>query len=263
MGDLASSANHHAIGQRLAKDEIHVWNLKPEPEADLAEYSRLLGPDERERAGRFRLPHLTHDYTVDHGRMRLILSGYAGLAPEDIVFSMNKFGKPGLANPEAADQAGRLRFNLSHTEGHTLLAICLDATIGVDVERVRAMNDWPAIAQSHFSPLEIAALYDTIDSDRQDAFYRCWTRKEAFLKAHGLGLSIPLDSFAVSLTPEEFPALLSCAWDHEEIGRWSFFALNPGPDFVGALAIQKGDWQLCSFSWEMYSSGERQKQHFK
>ncbi|MBV8114245.1 MAG: 4'-phosphopantetheinyl transferase superfamily protein [Silvibacterium sp.] len=222
--------------------------MKPEPDAELEPYSRLLGAEERDRAARFRFPHLTHRFIVDHGRVRLILGACSEIAPEDIAFAVNEYGKPELANPGATGP-GRLRFNLSHTEGLTLLALCLDADLGVDVEAVRAMNDLELIAESHFSSREIAALRAVDPVDRERAFFRCWTRKEAFLKAHGRGLSIPLDSFAVSLAAEALPALLECRWDPEEIQRWSLLSLDPGPNFVSALAIRLGDWRICWLDW--------------
>jgi 4'-phosphopantetheinyl transferase len=239
-----------ADGRRLARGEVHIWKLQSAPGADLAQYTSLLSPEERDRAARFRFPHLRRSFIVDHGRMRLVLAAYTGIAPEDLFFAVNEFGKPELTNPEAADLPGRLRFNLSHTEGLTLLALCLDADLGVDVEPLRPMKDLELVAQSHFSPREIAALGAVDAWEKQRAFFYCWTRKEAFLKARGRGLSIPLDSFAVSLTADDPPALLECRWDPEEIGRWSLFSLEPGQDFAGALAIQRGDWRICWFEWE-------------
>ena len=111
------------------------------------------------------------------------------------------------------------------------------------------MDDWAGIARSHFSPQENAALHSTAESDRQIAFFRCWTRKEAFLKADGQGLSKPLDSFAVSLAPEEFPELLSCEWDSRETLRWSLVSLTLDPGFIGALAIERRDWKIRCFDW--------------
>jgi 4'-phosphopantetheinyl transferase len=171
------------------------------------------------------------------------------MAPEDIAFNVNKFGKPELANAAASGPEGRLRFNLSHTKGLTLLALCLGADVGVDTEAVRSMADLELIAESHFSESESAALQAIDPAERQRAFFRCWTRKEAFLKAHGRGLSIPLDSFAVSLAEEETPALLECRWDPAETMRWSLFSLDAEPDFIGALAIERGDWRISVFKW--------------
>ena len=229
---------------RPGDNEVHIWRLEPEPLVDLARYSDLLSKDEQQRAARFRFPDLTRNFIVDHGRMRLILGAYAGLAPRDLVFTFNEFGKPELENEPAS-----LRFNLSHTKGLSLLALCLHSPIGIDAEAVRPMDDWSGIAQSHFSQSEISALNETAESDRQNAFFRCWTRKEAFLKAHGRGLSIPLDSFAVSLDREGAPALLECKWDQEETKRWSFFSLELGAHFAGALAVRGHGWRVRHFDW--------------
>ena len=229
---------------RLEENEVHIWRLEPEPLVDLSRYSDLLSSDEQQRAARFRFPHLTRNFIVDHGRMRLILGAYTGVAPRDLGFAFNEFGKPELANDSTS-----LRFNLSHTNGLSLLALCLDSPVGIDVEAVRPMDDWSDIAQSHFSQSEITALQETAEADRQNAFFRCWTRKEAFLKAHGRGLSIPLDSFAVGLDREERPALLECKWDPEETKRWSFLSLDFGAQFAGALAVRRRNWKVRHFDW--------------
>jgi 4'-phosphopantetheinyl transferase len=228
---------------RPGDNEVHIWRLEPEPVVDLSGYSDLLSRDEQQRAARFRFPHLTRNFIVDHGRMRLILGAYTGLAPRDLIFDFNEFGKPELSNYAS------LRFNLSHTNGLSLLALCLDSPVGIDVEAVRPMDDWRDIAKSHFSHSEIVAMQETAESDQQNAFFRCWTRKEAFLKAHGHGLSIALDSFAVSLDREGTPALLECKWEPEETKRWSFVSLDLGSQFAGALAVEGNNWRVRYFDW--------------
>jgi len=238
-----------AIGPHLPQlalddGEVHIWRLQPESAADLSRYSQLLSHEEQDRASRFHHPHLTRNFVVDHARLRLILGTYTRSSPADLVFTANKFGKPELANP-----ASSFRFNLSHTEGISLLAVCRDSPVGIDVEAARPMNDWRNVADCHFAPQELTALLDTPGFDRQNAFFRCWTRKEAFLKAHGRGLSIALDSFAVSVANEDFPQLLECAWDRNEIERWSLFSLDLGPQFIGALAILRSEWKIRSFDW--------------
>jgi 4'-phosphopantetheinyl transferase len=257
MDKIVSEERNPFVGRRLEKNEVHIWRLEPEPSVDLSRYFGLLDGNERDRAQRFRFPHLTRSFIVDHGRLRLILGAYAGLNPEELVFVTNEFGKPEIANTEHAKQAGSLRFNLSHTAGLTLLAVCLDAPLGVDVEAVRPMSDWQEVARSHFSPREIAALHSAPVPDRQNAFFRCWTRKEAFLKANGHGLSMPLDSFTVSLTLGESPALLACAWDPGETSRWSLVSLSLGPEFAGALAIQRGEWKIQFLDWAAQTGSNR------
>lgn len=242
MGNFLPAAE--ALRLCLEKNEVHIWRLEPQPAIDVSRYLELLSEEERERAARFRFPHLTHSFIVDHGRMRLILGAYAQLAPQKLEFNFNEFGKPDLANCSAP-----LRFNLSHTKGLSALAVCVDAAVGIDVEAARVMNDWRDVAQSHLSRSEVAALENAEPMDQQNAFFRCWTRKEAFLKAHGRGLSIPLDSFAVSLAVEEMPRLLECAWGPEETKRWSLFSLEVARNFAGALAIEGKGWRIRYFDW--------------
>ena len=239
MGNFSPRENP---GFRLEGNEVHIWRLEPEPTVE--HYLELLSADERERAARFRFPHLTHSFVADHGRIRLILGDYAGVDARGLEFVCNEFGKPEVANLSAP-----LRFNLSHTEGMSMLAVALDTAVGIDIEAVRPMDDWLGVAQSHFSPREIAVLNETEQSDRQNAFFRCWTRKEAFLKAHGRGLSIPLDSFAVSVAAEATPALLECTWGPEETKRWSLMSLDVGTKFAGALAVEGKDWKIRYFDW--------------
>jgi 4'-phosphopantetheinyl transferase len=227
----------------LERNQVHIWRLEPEPATESSRFASLLSGDERDRAARFRFPHLTHSFVADHGRMRLILGAYSGIAPQDLEFSFNEFGKPDLANYRTP-----LRFNLSHTKELSVLAICLDAEVGIDVEAVRPMDDWRDIAQSHFSRSEIAALEKTEPADQQNAFFRCWTRKEAFIKAHGRGLSMPLDSFAVSMEAEA-PELLECAWDKEETMRWSLLSLDVAARFAGAVAVEGTGWGIRYFDW--------------
>ncbi len=253
MGDLHITEHVADIGSdlapmpSLAQGEVHIWRLRSEPFVELSPYMQILSNKEQDRARSFRFPDLTRNFIVDHARLRLLLGAYTQCRPKDLVFTENDFGKPVLTNPGLANR--NLHFNLSHTRGLSLLAVCLDSEVGIDVEAVRTMDDWQGIAQSHFSQKENAALRNTTESDRQNAFYRCWTRKEAFLKANGLGLSKPLDSFAVSLDPDEFPELLSCEWDSREILRWRLVSLALGLGFIGALAIQRREWKISSFNW--------------
>jgi 4'-phosphopantetheinyl transferase len=232
---------------RLERGEVHVWKLGHEETAtDLDCYICLLSSDEKGRASRFHFQHLAENFITDHGRLRLILGAYTQSCPETLVFAVNQFGKPQLAFPDCS-----LRFNLSHTTGLTLLAVCLDAELGIDVEAVRPIDDWREIARSHFSAQENDALHATTESDQQNAFFRCWTRKEALIKACGQGLSLPLDTFTVSLSPEQFPPLLWCAWDQQEVSRWALVSLGLGSEFVGALAIPNREWKIRQFDYSI------------
>lgn len=228
---------------RLGAGEVHLWKLEPVTVQQPEHWLGLLDAEEQARAARFRFAHLTQNFIADHARLRILLGHYLATAPKKLRFTKNAYGKPALAHPET-----RLRFNLSHTAGFTLLAISLDHELGVDVEAVRPMEDWQEIAASHFSAAENAELRSFDASDRNDAFFRCWTRKEAFLKASGEGLSKPLDAFSVSIANTTYPRFLSCEWNPEETQRWMLVSLDLGAGFAGALALhpRNGEelWQV-------------------
>jgi 4'-phosphopantetheinyl transferase len=228
---------------RLSANEVHLWTLVPEGE-DIAEYTSLLSPAEMERARRFRFPALFERFVSDHGRLRLLLAGYLEADPQSLQFVENEQGKPRISGPDC-----RLRFNMSHTRGLTMIALCLDAELGVDVEAIRAVEDRDEIATRHFSPMESKALLAQPVQERDAAFLRCWTRKEAYIKARGEGLSLPLDRFAVTLAGNDRAALAHCDWDEQEPHRWMLEHLQPMAGYIGALAIEQGSWSLLHFKW--------------
>lgn len=223
--------------------QIHIWTISQRPRT-LSDYTFLLSSDEMKRATRMRLPHLFERFVADHGLLRLLLSAYLETDPRLLQFGTNKYGKPRLLIP-----ACRLRFNMSHSGDITMIAICLDAEIGIDVEAIRPIIEWEEIAASHFSLRESASIHAEEASAQIDAFYRCWTRKEALIKAIGTGLSISLDSFSVSTSLKEPAALLHCTWDAEEVSRWSLMHLDPADNYVGALAIRGAAWTTRHFTW--------------
>jgi 4'-phosphopantetheinyl transferase len=164
--------------------------------------------------------------------MRLILSDYAGVSPEGLVYCEEGNRKPGLAGP-----AGDVRFNLTHSEGLALLAVARALELGVDMERVRPMPGALSLAQRFFAPEEISDLQSVWGTpDGEPAFFRCWTRKEAVLKASGAGLRFPLSAFAVTLLPGE-PARVRRD-DRESIAQhdWTLLSFEPAAGYVAALA---------------------------
>jgi 4'-phosphopantetheinyl transferase len=161
------------------------------------------------------------------------------LAPEAVRFRYGPRGKPML---DAED--GLLRFNLSHSGDLALVAVSLGRDIGVDVERVRPDRDLERIATRFFSAAEVAALLALPRAERAGAFYRCWTRKEAYIKALGDGLAIPLDSFDVAFAPGATAALLASRLDSAEARRWSMAALEPGPGYAGAMVVEGDGWTM-------------------
>ncbi|MFT4114988.1 4'-phosphopantetheinyl transferase family protein [Silvibacterium sp.] len=241
-GKVQASVIPHPLPS-LNAHEVHLWTLTPDTR-DIAEYTSLLSPAELERARRFRFPSLFERFVSDHGRLRLLLGSYLQADPRAVEYTENAQGKPRLSLPDC-----RLRFNLSHTRGVTVIAACLDAEIGVDVEVLRAVEDRDAIAEMYFSRPENEALKREPEEERDAAFLRCWTRKEAYIKARGEGLSLPLDQFAVTLSGKDRAALTYCAWDELEPQRWRMEHLQPMPGYIGALAIEHGPWTILHYMW--------------
>ena len=230
----------------LLQNEVHVWraNLGLDP-IDLEPLRATLSSDERARAGRFHFPKDQQHFVAAHGSLRMILARYLDHAPAQLEFCYGPFGKPELAPGSNADG---IRFNLSHSQGLALYAITRDYEIGVDLEGVRANLSWEDIARRYFAPGEVEALRLVPAPSRAAAFLSCWTRKEAFVKARGEGLSLPLDQFEVSVAPGEPARLLRTTGDPQEASQWSFQQLEPAPSFVAAVAVRA---PRCEFRfWE-------------
>jgi len=230
----------------LADNEVHVWRAGLElPSSQLQRLRGILSNDELDRANRFSFEMDRQRFIAARGTLRSILSHYTAIDPSHLRFSYNQYGKPFLA-PEFDSYL--LNLNLSHSESVALYAITRNMEIGVDVERVRSDIEYEEIAKRFFSVNEVGMLRTIPTEKKLEAFYHCWTRKEAYIKAHGKGLSLPLDSFDVSLAPGEPAMLLMTKDEPQECSLWTLLDLKPGPGYVGALAV-KGTG--CRFSyWE-------------
>jgi 4'-phosphopantetheinyl transferase len=174
-----------------------------------------------------------------------MLARYLETAPHEIQFSYSPHGKPELAI--TTSQARPLNFNLAHSGGLALYAFTRVGAIGVDLEQVRPDITGDDIARRFFSSNEVARLTNLPANLRHQAFFNCWTRKEAFIKAKGIGLSLPLDQFDVTLAPDEPAELLRTRWDENEASRWSLKAIDVGPGYIAAVAVAGHDWQLTCF----------------
>ncbi len=226
-------------------DEVHVWRVALEGEPRLAErLGAWLAPAERARADRFRFPRDAGRFVIARGRLREILGGYLGLSPERVPLEIGPFGKPRL--PDPAHEA--LRFNLSHSGTLALVAVTGAREVGVDLERMVPELASEDVAVRFFSAWEVQALGRLPTAERVRGFFNCWTRKEAYLKARGVGLALPLDGFAVTLAPGE-PARFVEADEPEEAARWGLRALEPEADFVGALAVEGGAGRVLCRTW--------------
>jgi 4'-phosphopantetheinyl transferase len=232
----------------LPQNEVHVWcaSLDLDP-VDLEDLRATLTSDERARAARFHFPKDQQHFVTARGTLRMILARYLDRAPAQLEFCYGPFGKPELA--PSLDAAG-IRFNLSHSQGLALYAVTRHYEIGVDLEGVRANFAWEEIASRYFAPQEVEALRLVPAPSRAGAYLNCWTRKEAFVKARGEGLSLPLDQFEVSVTPGEPARLLRITGDPQEASQWSFQQLEPAPGFVAAIAVRAARCEFKHWEWK-------------
>lgn len=229
----------------LRSDDLHVWRVKRAEQAEwLAKYWRLLSEEECAKADRFHFRADHERFVVARGVLRLLLASYLNQSPQSLRFDYGPYGKPVLQG-----QAESLNFNLSHSQGLILYAIIRHRQVGIDVEHLRANVDCEGLARDFFSEHESSALLKLSERQRTQAFFRCWTRKEAYVKAVGAGLSIPLDQFAVSLEPEQPATLLYQKQNPQEVRRWALQDLTPGDDYLAALAVEGSDWHLTCFDW--------------
>ena len=245
QGELARS---RCLGYLTpAVDEVHVWCVSL---WDAATHpSRLRGslsPDEISRAERFHRSRDREHFTARRGLLREILASYVKARPADLCFSYGAHGKPALA---ARPGERSVSFNLSHSHGLVLYAITAERAVGIDLERVRDGVECEQIAARFFSPSERSAFAALPLADRQAAFFRAWTRKEAYIKATGRGLSQPLDEFEVPVAPDQPAQLLSDRGDPAAPRRWSFQDLRPAEGYAAALAVEGHGWQLICRSW--------------
>jgi len=219
----------------LAGNEVHVWAaaLDPVP-VRLAALGELLSPDERDRAERYRFPGLRARFTAGRGQLREVLGNYLQLDPARLEFAYPARGKPSLTGLGA----GQIHFNLAHSQNLALIAVTRVGEVGVDVEQIRPMRDGEAIAERFFSARESEAFRRVPVAERDAAFFTLWTRKEAWLKATGDGISESLSKIEVTFLSEEPPQVLAIAGAAEAGAAWSLCPLNPARGFVGALAIR-------------------------
>ncbi len=217
----------------LAPDEVHVWlaSLDRPAASEDAQLRDLLAPDEARRADAFAAEDERRRFVVGRGLLRVLLGRYLHEAPAVLRFDYGERGKPTLAG-------STVQFNLSHAGGIVLYAIALGRDVGVDVERLRSLPDLARIARRFFSAWEADTLLQLPAAERERAFFTCWTRKEAYVKALGGGLAVPLDAFDVAFAPDEPPRLLRSTVDARGPACWSLVDLVPEPGFAAAVMVE-------------------------
>lgn len=216
--------------------DIHVWRCElRQPEERRQALLQALSPDERQRGDKFYFEHHRRQWTTARGFLRAVLGCYLSLPAEQVRFRFHDLGKPALADEQTAEN---IQFNLTHSADGALLALARDLPLGVDLEQVRPMENMLALAQRYFAAEEARQLENVAATQKGLAFFNCWTRKEAILKACGKGLSLPLDRFVVSFLPGEPARVIDVKGQPGEAERWSLVPLQPWPDFVGCIAFQ-------------------------
>ena len=242
--DITHSEFQIAKALALPEDEVHLWRVDLEAiRADESRWRNVLSADELTRASRFHFPRDRQLFIASRALLRIILAGYLETEPNGVSFSYSEKQKPSLG---AAHAGSGVTFNLSHSGGIALLAFTHRREIGVDVEQVRRDFDVEAIARRFFSPHERAQLADLPTAKRFEAFFRCWTRKEAYMKATGEGLSLPLHQFDVSIAAGESNALLATPPNSAEAALWSLREIPAPPGYVAALCVRGHEWHLNS-----------------
>jgi 4'-phosphopantetheinyl transferase len=231
----------------LGSDEVHVWRATlDQTPSQRQRFLHNLAADEQARAERFYFERDREHFIVARGVLRAILGGYLNRMPACLSFSYSSHGKPALAGESDGDA---IRFNVSHSQGVALYAVTRGREVGIDLERIRFDLAVAEIAEGFFSRREVATLRTLPTEAQSQAFFRCWTRKEAYIKARGEGLSLPLDEFDVSLAPGEPAAVLGTQQDPSEASRWSLRELTPAPGYVAALAVAGHGWSLTYWQW--------------
>lgn len=217
----------------LEDREIHVWYLPLKlSEPDQIRFGAMLDEDESQRAGRLAFPHLRERYIAAHGVMRWLLGRYLGRDPQSLRFTKGPHGKPYLKDVS-------LQFNLSHSDQHALLAVTRLAEVGIDIEGLERKVEVDGIAKRFFSEAEAQELFELSGSDRRMGFLNLWTRKEAWLKATGIGISEGLNQVEFNCRPGETARLLRIKGDSSEAASWTILSFDtPAESFKGALAVR-------------------------
>jgi 4'-phosphopantetheinyl transferase len=227
---------------RVAEDEVHVWAVQLDRDASvIREMATLLDDDERDRASRFRRRVDRDRFIVAHAELRRVLARYLRKPAHRLRFRRDRFGKPSLAHPTD------VTFNMAHADSVALIAVTTGRPVGVDVERVTPLDDAFDVAEICFAPAEQRVLHAVPAGQVSDTFFNCWTRKEAFIKAVGTGLSAPLKAFEVSLEPDTPARLCRVSGSARVAASWTMHALHPAPGYVGALAVRRTNVRVTTW----------------
>jgi 4'-phosphopantetheinyl transferase len=252
MGKIKIMEDSHAgFTNAWPGRDVHLWSFELNlPATEIKKYRDTLSEEEIARSGRFYFEKDRNQSIITRGCMRAILSLYLETTPAQLNFSYNTYGKPELAADSLRPGLHTgLCFNLSHSHGMGMVAIAQMCPVGIDIEFMRENLAYLEIARRFFSSHEVSELEGLPKNAQKEAFFQCWTRKEAYIKAVGGGLSVPLDRFDVSLKPGEPAALLATRPHSGEASEWELYRLEVPAGYAGALAIRGKVDQLRYFHW--------------
>lgn len=239
-----------SLCRTIDTDEIHIWSIEQQKAAwQIESFRNCLTPEERGQSNSFCSNHLRNRFILSRGLLRTVLGFYLKIAPSEVTLIRGAHGKPYVLQPGVSEY--RYHFSLSNSGAITTLAVNLDREIGIDIEEMRTIASATSIIEQFFSDEESAVLKNLSANQRLEAFFRCWTAKEAFLKATGEGLSRKLDSFTVSFEEDNKLALVSIDSMTEAASSWRLWELQIAPGYKSALAIQtEEDLKLSNFEWD-------------
>jgi 4'-phosphopantetheinyl transferase len=230
----------------LHQDEVHIWIVDIEKNStDMKYFRELLSPEESKQADKFIFEKDRFRYTITHGALHILICAYTGVNEKLINYIQGKYRKPGLQ----VSSWKKLYFNLSHSGNFILYAFSWDLELGIDIEQIRDMQDSDSIIERFCSEKEKAEYFSIQKENRTQAFFKCWTRKEAYIKARGDGLYFPLNNFTVSIKPDTQPALIEVKDEPLENDRWKLHDLKINDLYSSALVADKSKINLTFFKW--------------
>jgi 4'-phosphopantetheinyl transferase len=233
--------------QPLTGRHVHIWaSSLDKPAACTSSLGSILSVDERKRSQQFKFEADRTRFIAGRGLLRNILGAYVQTDPAKLSFTYSPRGKPNLGT---TPEQGTLHFNVAHSKDLILIALTRACAVGIDVEWIHPMNDAEDIAARFFSPRESAKLMALANDQRNPAFFNLWTRKEAWLKATGDGISEMLNQVEVSCVPDEPARVLAISGNVEAAQRWTMLGLSPAPGFAAAVAAEAKDLQFSCWQW--------------
>jgi len=246
MTSLAEQWGSRPLDYEIDYNTVHVWRSRFQASyISQKKFVGSLSAEEMDRARRFVRESDRDRYIFAHALLRSILGTYLGCSPQDLVFGTNQYGKPFLVSPYGNNE---IQFNLSHSRDMTLIAVARGTAVGIDVEYIRRVSDAHEIVDRFFSTHERRFLFSLSPTDFNEAFFACWTSKEAFAKGLGEGLSYPLDKLSVIFS-NEGPGDIVFYDDASDFQSWKMIRVSPSPGYSGALAIEAPVSELGFFEY--------------